>query len=429
MADDLTVQIDADGRVKPQNVRLRRWLAQRTGIWQLVPSAENLLVFHRLGKVETPAGRRTGELQLTGSIDAMGGLMDVITFLSNTKRTGALVVLSDQVKKTLFFHEGDVRMGTSNVPEDRLGALLYRFGQVTHDQLEKALAEQSGSRRLGRVLIDMGIITPHDLYTAIRRQVEEIFYSVLLIRSGVFYFYNLEDESQATQQLNLRTQNLLLEGVRRIDEMSYFRERIPSRLTVLEVRADITPRQLGELETKVYSLVDGHRPVDDIARESRLGEFETTRVLFHLMQLGYIQRRRDTGISKLPLDEEGRPQATAFSALIETFNTVFRKIFKKVESQDRSASLRRDLESFFQGATGFVELFRGVRMEPDGALSSEVLLANLQGISHENPMDFLYNGLNELLFFQMFSAGEALPPEDEEQLQKELAVIFADFSR
>ena len=46
----------------------------------------------------------------------------------------------------------------------------------------------------------------------------------------------------------------------------------------------------------------------------------------------------------------------------------------------------------------------------------------------EDPMDFLYSGLNELLFFQMFTAGESLPPEDEEQLQKELAAIFQKLS-
>ncbi|MDY0000717.1 MAG: DUF4388 domain-containing protein [Polyangia bacterium] len=429
MSDELTVQIDADGRVKPQGVRLRRWLAGRSGLWQLVPSAENLLVFHRLGaQGEESQSSRTGELQLTGSIGAMGGLTDVITFLSNTKRTGALVVLADLLKKTLFFHEGDVRMATSNVPEDRLGALLYRFGQVTHDQLEQALGEQSGARRLGRVLIDMGILSPHELYTAIRRQVEEIFYSVLLIRSGVFYFYNLEGESHATQQLNLRTQNLLLEGVRRIDEMSYFRERIPSSLTVLEVRADITPKQLGDVESKVYALVDGHRPIDDIARESQLGEFETTRVLFHLMQLGYVQRRRDTNISQLPMDAKGQPSRGSYEALIEIFNTVFRKIFKKIEDKDKDSSLRQGIDSFFEGATGFVELFRNVKLQGDGALPVETLLGNLQKLERENPMEFLYNGLNELLFFQMFTAGEALPAEDEEQLQKELASIFQGLS-
>ena len=54
----------------------------------------------------------------------------------------------------LFLEEGDVRMATSNQPEDRLGALLFRFGMVTQQQLESALSEQHGKRRLGRVLID-----------------------------------------------------------------------------------------------------------------------------------------------------------------------------------------------------------------------------------------------------------------------------------
>ncbi len=424
MAEDLTVQIESDGGIRPQNNRLKRWLAQRTGLWQLVPTAENLLVFSRVGSHKRKSGSRTGELQLTGSLDAMGGLMDVITFLNTTKRTGALVVLSDRIKKTLFFADGDVRMATSNVPEDRLGALLYRFGMVTHDQLNEALEQQSGKRRLGRVLIDMGIITAHDLYTIIRRQVEEIFFSVLLIRSGVFYFYHLTDEASQPRQLNLLTQNLLLEGVRRIDEMSYFRERIPHRHTVMERRSDITPKQLGDLEHKVYDLVDSQRCVDDIARESRLGEFETTKVLFHLMQLGYVQKRRETNITQLPLDEETSRKPDALKSLVESFNTVFRKIFTKVKEKDNEPTLRQGLDSFFQGATGFMELFQGVTLADDGSLADEALLRNLKDIQIENKMDFLYNGLNELLFFEMFTAGEALPAEDEEQLQRELSEIF-----
>ncbi len=424
MSEDLKVQIDKDGRIHPQNARLQRWLAKRTGLWQLVPTAENLLVFSRL--TSSPRGSsaaRAGQLQFTGSLDAMGGVMDVITFLNNTKRTGALVVLSDRIKKTLFFEEGDVRMATSNIPEDRLGALLFRFGMVTHEQLEEALAAQSGSRRLGRVLIEMNVITAHDLYTIIRRQVEEIFFSVLLMRTGVFYFYDLEQDKTLPQQLNLQTQNLLLDGVRRIDEMSYFRERIPHRHTVIERRADITPKQLVGLEKQIYDLVDGQRSVDEIARESRLGEFETTKVLFHLMQLGYVQKRRDTNITAVTLEREaGRSEADV--RVIESFNTVFRKVFAKVRAKDDEATLRLGLDSFFQGATGFVELFQGVDLAEDGSLCTAAVLKNLSAIQVENRLDFLYNGLNELLFFEMFTAGEALPAEDEEQLQREINAIF-----
>lgn len=431
MAEDLNILVEETGQVKLLSPKLTSWLAQRSGLWQLVPTAENLLVFNRLGSESQHKikGGRTGTLQLTGSVTAMGGLMDVITFLHNAKRSGALVVLSNDVKKTLFFADGDVRLATSNVPEDRLGALLYRFGMITPQQLKQALGRVGRGRKLGRVLIEMEVITAHELYTIIRRQVEEIFFSVLLIRTGVFYFYTLDGEQHVPAQINLDTQNLLLQGVKRIDEMSYFRERIPHKDIVVEIRHDITPKKLDEKQTLIYNLIDGMRSIDEIARESRLGEFETTKLVFHLMQLGYVQRRRDTDITRLSVPTERRDRPAAHAALMETFNTVFRKIFATVQSKGKEPVLRQGLDSFFEGATGFVELFAGSRLDEDGALPEDVILRNLDRVNVQNKMDFLYNGLNELLFFEMFTAGETLPIEDEERLQDQINAIFRESSR
>jgi hypothetical protein len=432
MADDLNVLIEVDGTIKLLNPRLRRWLGQRPGLWQLVPTADNLIVFNRLGqdgKASPASGERTGVLQLSGSVSAMGGLADVITFIYNSKRTGVLVGLNEGVKKTLFFADGDIRMATSNMPEDRLGALLYRFGVVTAEQLEVALKQMGGERRLGRILIDMNVITSHDLYMIIRKQVEEIFFSVLLIRSGAFYFYHLANQDPLPSQINLDTQKLLIDGVRRMDEMSYFRERIPDRGTVVERRAELLPKGLSASECRVYELVDGMRSIDELARESRLGEFETTKVIFHLIQMNCVQRRRDTDVKHLSRLAESQKQPDSLAALAETFNSVYRKIFAEVQSKGKEPVLRNGLESFFQGATGFVELFRGVSMVADGSLDTRVVLANLAGLRADNPIDFLYNGLNELLFFEMFTAGEALTREDEEALQQQLSVIFRDHAK
>ncbi|MFH2005670.1 MAG: DUF4388 domain-containing protein [bacterium] len=428
MADDLKILIEKDGIIKPLNPRLSRWLSQRAGLWQLVPTAENLLVFSRLGSSDSQPDGRTGELQFTGSAAAMGGLMDMITFLSNTKRSGALVVLADDIKKTVFFVDGDVRMATSNVPEDRLGALMYRLGLVTKEQLREALKQQTGERRLGSVLIDMGVITAHDLYTIIRKQVEEIFYSALLIRTGVFYFYNVDQAERLPAQINLTTQNLLLEGVRRIDEMSYFRERIPSKHTILEIRADITPKGLNDLDDRVYQLVDGQSSVHEIAREIHLGEFEATKIIFNLMQLGYVQRRRDTNITRLPMAEKAKAEPDAYRAVVETFNTVLKKIFAEVKSKGKEPVLREAMASFFQGDTAYSELFNGMEIGEDGTLPAQLVLDNLSTVEVADRMDYLYSGLNEFLFFKMFSAGESLPRQEEEALQAKLNAIFRDFS-
>jgi len=417
------VEIRASGEIRPLGKRLLRWLGKRAGRWQVVPTAENLLVFSRIGGQGAQDGR-SAVVQLTGSLQAMGGIADIITFLGTTKRSGALVVLSGQVKKTIFLEEGDVRMATSNQPEDRLGALLFRFGMVTREQLEAALSEQQGKRRLGRVLIDDGVITAHDLYTIIRRQVEEIFFSVLLMRRGVFYFYQIERDSHPPAQLNLGTQNLLLEGVRRIDEMSYFREKIPSADIVLVRRPESPPGPLEEQVQRVFDLVDGQSTVGEIARESHLGEFETTRIVFHLMQLGHIQKRRETGITKLPLEPGvDQPQAR-LRLVLEAFNRVFRLIFDKVRDKGDAPAVLKGMQSFFEGTSGYEDLFRGVSLREDGTLDPEQIFANLEQAGAGSKSDFLYSGLNELLFFEMFTAGEALPPEEEERLQRDLAAVL-----
>jgi len=428
MATDLKIIIEADGLIKPMSARLGRWLAKRSGLWRLVPTAENLLVFSRLGSDGSNKKSNTGDLQFTGSAAAMGGLMDMITFLSTTKRTGALVMLADDVKKTLFFTEGDVRMATSNVPEDRLGALMYRFGLVTRDQLREALKQQSGERRLGRVLIDMGVITPHDLYTIIRRQVEEIFYSVMLIRSGVFYFYSIRGKDRLPSQINLTTQNLLLEGVRRMDEMSYFRERIPSKHSIMEIRPEIAPTQLDEVTEKVYGLIDGRCTVEEISRETHLGEFEATKAIFNLMQLGYVQKRRDTDITHLPISEEAQSAPDASAAIIDTYNSVFGRFYAEIQAKGNESALREALDSFFKGDTSFTTLFHDVAMSEDGTLPASLLLDNLARVEVDNKIQHLHTGLNELLFFEMFTAGEAISHQEEEGLQKKLSAIFRDLA-
>jgi predicted transcriptional regulator len=428
MADDLKIVIEKDGLIKPLNTRLSRWLSKRAGLWQLVPTAENLLVFSRLGSEKGPSGSRTGELEFTGSAAAMGGLMDMIMFLSNTKRSGAFVVLADDIKKTLFLTDGDVRMATSNVPEDRLGALMYRLGLVTKNQLREALKQQTGERRLGRVLIDMGVITAHDLYTIIRKQVEEIFYSVLMIRTGVFYFYKVDQTDGLPAQINLTTQNLLLEGVRRIDEMSYFREKIPSQHSILEIRPDIAPQGLNDLDDQIYQLVDGQSSVLEIAREMHLGEFEATKIIFNLMQLGYVQRRRDTNITRLPIAEKAQVEPDAYRAVVDTFNAVLKKIFTEVQSKGKEPVLREAMVSFFQGDTAYSELYQGVELGEDGTIPAQLVLDNLSTVEVANRMEYLYSGLNELLFFKMFSAGESLPRQEEEELQAKLNAIISDFS-
>src|SRR5262249_32954802 len=149
--------------------------------------------------------------------------------------------------------------------------------------------------RFGQILVETGALTTVDLYQFVRKQVEEIFYSVLVMRSGEYYFYRTSDEDVPPSQLQLSTKQLLFEGVRRIDEMGYFRERLPGPDVVLE-RRDPPPPATGDNKlpprvARLLSLIDGKKNLATLARESHLGEFEVTKVCFQLLHAEWVAVR------------------------------------------------------------------------------------------------------------------------------------------
>lgn len=94
----------------------------------------------------------------------------------------------------------------------------------------------------------------------VQQQAKEIFYSFLLMSEGQFFFYREEMPENVKTRFFLSTQNLLMEGMQRIDEMSYFRESIPSSQVVFErIIPKGTPVPIKDPEKRVLGLTDGVR--------------------------------------------------------------------------------------------------------------------------------------------------------------------------
>jgi hypothetical protein len=408
--DTLIVRIDEAGHVTVEGQAAQRRLAGRPGRYRLVPSASNLVILER---VDEPGDARSGStdrgsgrMLLSGEVGAVGGLVDVLHLVHSSRWSGQFAVLDGALRKTVYFREGDVVAAASTAAEDRLGAILYRYGMVSAQQLERVLERMAPGERLGQHLVDRGVLTPHTLYQYVRRQIEEIFQSVLALRRGEYYFF-LSEEVGPASQLRFSTASLLLEGVRRMDEMSYFREKIPSSRMVPMPAADrregeaLPPRSAG-----VLALVDGRRDVAAIGRESHLGEFEATRHLFHLLRGGHVDLRDPQAPVQVAVPLAG-PDA-ALRRTVERFNQAYAQVTAAVAAQgaDKRAALARGLESFFVSAGGFAPLFVGVEVRGDGTLPVDALVGNLELAPIGDKPEYLYRGLNELLSFLLFNAGE-----------------------
>jgi hypothetical protein len=420
------IRIAPDGRVAI-GPELARKLATRPGAYRLLPTSGGLLLLQRVRSDESQATEMPsgGRALLSGELDRLGGLADIIHFIHTNAWSGQLEVVAGQIRKALYCRRGDVQSAASNVPEDRLGAILYRYGLVSEEALGAALKRAAGTpNRIGQLLVEDGVITAHDLYTSMRRQVEEIFYSVLGLREGEFYFFKKSEDEGPPSQLLLSTKHLLFEGIRRIDELSYFREKLPSNDVVLVRREPAPTDKLKPVEERVLHLVDGLRTISHVARASQLGEFEATRILYQLLQAGWVQQRpRRAAI-------EAGDGVDTLARIIAVFNEVYAKIYAAVaqggKHAAKQAGLRRGLESFFGSVAEFSPLFVGVSVQDDGTLPGEQMLANLAMSPVQDKVDYLHRGLNELLFFELFTAGEAVDRREEIALHQRLSQILKD---
>src|SRR5829696_4528341 len=103
---------------------------------------------------------------------------EILQHLDQVHSTGILTLVSVGARKALYMKEGNVVFASSNLPNDRLGEILIREGKITVDEYESSIRAISKGKRQGKVLVEMGALSPKDLWDGVQFQVREIVYSV-----------------------------------------------------------------------------------------------------------------------------------------------------------------------------------------------------------------------------------------------------------
>ncbi len=407
------LDIDPHGRVAPQSDEARRALADRAGRFAMLPSAADLLVAVRTPPAGGPAP--APRCLLAGDLTGFP-VPDLVAFIHQSRLSGTLTVSGGGVSRSVAFKEGEVRCAVSEVPGERVGEVAVRLGYITAEQLDEALA---GGRPIGKVLVERGSIAANDLWKCLHEQVTAVFHSILLSQEGVFWLTDAPEGDRPGTPLSVSTQSLLMDGIRRIDEMSLFRARIPGPQAYLRRREPMRRITLKSLEMRLIDLVDGQRRVADIAREAHLSEFDATKILYHLAEAGYVEAVGEAAAAARQGDDRLRAIAAGLNAILRDIALAL--------------AAHRALEPFLAGVRGFLAdpssrfapLWNMAAPGPDGALDEAVLLGNLatlRGAALQkvepsgDPGRFLFDALREIMFFYLFLAAEHLPRDDDDAL-------------
>lgn len=248
------------------------------------------------------------------------GIADIFQLIGHQGKTGTLTVRDRDREVQIVFVDGSIVRAESTTRRERdlLGRMLVRAELVTEDQLQQALSLQKQTgKRVGELLIEAGALEAATLKQFTRLQTNETIYQLFLWNGGTYEFNQAHVQMPPGAEV-IRSESVLMEGFRQVDEWPLIRKRIAGyattfkRLQDLDQLAAAAPapetdslddvfdnlgaapkgdprlKDIGSNERLVYRLIQTGRDVQKLIDLSRLGEFETCKALCALIDAHVI---------------------------------------------------------------------------------------------------------------------------------------------
>lgn len=373
-----------DGALVSVSRAAARELGARSGTWLVEDAPADVLLLRSQEGAFADA-----TLRLAGQIRVTGALCDVVALIGQSGWTGSMVVNDDGGSRTIEFESGRVSGASSTVRLERFADIVYRFGLATRKQLDDARhAAAITGTSLAESLAESDFVTEGDLETVQRRYVEEIFYAMVRVSSGAFYFFDKRILGYELQRPHPSAFELLMEGARRMDEMILYRQRVPSEKHVPEPTSK--PRTGDSVLDDVAATCNGKRSVEEVGRRLGMLEYEITQRLAALVERGRIVMRA--------------PRPRGPEQITDIFNLALSEIHRTCDRAGVAEELRDGLTRFIGGSPVMASLISGAGPMDDGTFAPERVARNLLSRPSSEPVSRLVKAFHDYVGFGLFLA-------------------------
>jgi len=358
-----------------------------------------------------------GEPCMTASLGSVG-VADVLSFFNMFRKTGILYFdLSDGARR-VYFQDGEIIYATSQRFVEDIGEILCELGKVKRAAMSEVRAKLEPGAVLSQVLVRSNIVAARDLWLATRSQVEAIVYNLFAYKDGGCYFVAQELERDDIVRLSMSTQNLIMEGLRRIDERALYLRKLGSLESVISYSGK-SPGGLEEDEKIVMGFVySAPVAVSQLIARSGLSEFDGLRVLYQLADKKMIEI---APAAQAPLDP-------AFEELFGVYNGVLSLFFECLSGSVRG--FIDDVNRFLREIPHpMVYVLRGISLENDGSVDGLKIVKNLSGLELPEQKKLVVDALNELVYMESDMARRALGAQSSGELIRRVQEIMARAKR
>jgi curved DNA-binding protein CbpA len=196
------------------------------------------------------------------------------------RKNGRLVARKGDWERILAFHDGGLIFAKTNIPEERLGAILANMGRLSPEDAASIPSLTSSGQMIGEALIAKHLITHKDLYEALLAQMSHITLALFSEFEAQFHFEERDRIVDIDFEMRMYLPQLIELGIR---EMPFH----PALIDFLGLKLPIaggygSSKTLGADEKILLASLDGRRSGEEIAATSALEPKTFWKTLFLL---------------------------------------------------------------------------------------------------------------------------------------------------
>jgi tetratricopeptide (TPR) repeat protein len=160
----------------------------------------------------------------------------IATFLRDiffNKKTGRLIYRRKEVLKYFFFDKGAIVQVKTNVPDERLGEILFKLERIPKEAHAKIDEFIEPGKSIGEALTTQGVISEDDLAEALGHQIRESILNVFAVFDAEIDFQPLAEIAAGATESRVSVPLLIEYGIRRMQTNALLQAFLAGRTPIL----------------------------------------------------------------------------------------------------------------------------------------------------------------------------------------------------
>jgi hypothetical protein len=325
---------------------------------------------------ETPINirRERDRIFLGGFISEVPFLFFLYAVYAN-KVNGVGAIKANGISKNLIFQDGRLIRAATNRKEERIGNIIIQRESLTPttlDMLVDDAAEQG--KKIGQYLVEKGLLSLDALQEILSQQMEQILVDIILWQRGYFYF--LERPIGKELIVNYDPLNLARVATDKGLSLEEFRSKIPNRKLIFrpspyaETRQEKIQQRLTDTHKFIFSLIDGTRNIEQLARFSGIDENSVIETLHQLNSAGMIRQSQEIIEYE---DKQYNEISNILETLLEIYSYLLHLLIAELGRRSRDV-VQRALNTLNKSHKA---MFADIPLENPDRVRKEMVLKNM----------------------------------------------------